>query len=179
MKCSYKALLSDPRSPWWDNVETKDVVETREQIVMDSFKKAIRFLSNRFPSRRNWKWANMHTLEHKHALGQVKPLNKIFNIGPYAVPGGMETINNMSFHMRTDSTFEVAFGPAMRTIVDLGNPQHALSILPTGQSGHVMSRHYNDQAILHANGLYRPMLTNKAQIEKLSKGVLLLVPNVK
>jgi penicillin amidase len=179
MKCSYKALLSDPRSPWWDNVETKDVVETRDQIVMDSFKKAIRFLSNRFPNRRNWKWANMHTLEHKHALGQVKPLNKIFNIGPYAVPGGMETINNMSFHMRTDSTFEVAFGPAMRTIVDLGNPQHALSILPTGQSGHVMSRHYNDQAILHANGLYRPMLTNKAQIEKLSKGVLLLVPNVK
>ena len=176
MKCSYNALLSDARSPWWDNRNTKDVVETREQIVLASFQKAIRFLGTRFSDRKSWKWANMHTIEHKHALGQVKPLNKLFNIGPYAIAGGLETVNNMSFHMRTDSTFEVAFGPAMRTIVDLGDPQNALSVLPTGQSGHVMSRHYNDQAILHANGLYRPMLTNKSAIKRQSNGVLMLVP---
>ncbi|MFM7823768.1 MAG: penicillin acylase family protein, partial [Bacteroidota bacterium] len=92
-----------------------------------------------------------------------------------AVPGGLETVNNMSFHMRTDSTFEVAFGPAMRTIVDLGNPENALSVLPTGQSGHVMSKHYNDQAILHANGLYRPMLTNREEIKRQAKAVLRLI----
>ncbi|MFM7824260.1 MAG: penicillin acylase family protein, partial [Bacteroidota bacterium] len=166
MKCSYNALLSNSQSPWWNDVNTKDVVETREQVVLASFQKAIRFLSTRFNDRKSWKWANMHTLEHKHALGQVKPLNKLFNIGPYAVPGGLETVNNMSFHMRTDSTFEVAFGPAMRTIVDLGDPENALSVLPTGQSGHVMSKHYNDQAILHANGLYRPMLTNREEIKR-------------
>lgn len=179
MKCAYDALLLDSQSPLWDDVNTKDVVETREQIVLASFQKAILFLGARFNDRKSWKWSNMHTLEHKHALGQVKPLNKIFNIGPYSVSGGLETVNNMSFHMRTDSTFEVAFGPAMRTIVDLGNPESAWSVLPTGQSGHVMSRHYNDQAILHANGFYRHMLTNKAQIERQSKGVLWLVPNVK
>jgi penicillin amidase len=82
----------------------------------------------------------------------------------------------MSFHIHSNSRFQIAYGPAMRTIVDLADPENAISVLPTGQSGHLMSRHYNDQAILHANGLYRSMLTNKNEILRQSKGALLLVP---
>jgi penicillin amidase len=176
MKYAYTALLSDPQSPWWDNNQTKEITETRDELVLASFQEAISFLNKTFGSRRSWKWANMHWVEHKHALGQVKPLDQIFNVGPYAVPGGIETVNNMSFHIHSNSRFQIAYGPAMRTIVDLADPENAISVLPTGQSGHMMSRHYNDQAILHANGLYRSMLTNKNEILRQSKGALLLVP---
>jgi penicillin amidase len=118
----------------------------------------------------------MHTLEHKHALGQLPPLNQLFNVGPYGVGGGLETINNMSFHMNSKKPFQVAYGPAMRTIMDLGKPEEAISVLPTGQSGHVLSRHYDDQAKLLANGFFRPMLTNRKAIVSQSEGKLLFVP---
>lgn len=176
MKLSYTSLISDPASPWWDDVTTADVKETRGELVLSSFREAVSYLSNRFPDRKSWAWGGMHTLEHKHALGQLPPLNQLFNVGPYGVGGGLETINNMSFHMNSKKPFQVAYGPAMRTIMDLGKPEEAISVLPTGQSGHVLSRHYDDQAKLLANGFFRPMLTNRKAIVSQSEGKLLFVP---
>lgn len=179
MKWSYPALLSDEKSPWWDDVGTTKKVERRDEIMVSAFRDAIAFLRSRFDGRSQWKWANLHTVEHGHALGAASPLNLLFNVGPYSVRGGLETINNMSFHIHSDTVFHVKYGPAMRTIVDLGSPASAISVLPTGQSGHVMSNHYDDQAKLHANGLFRPMLTDRIQIKDQSRGVLLLVPEIR
>jgi len=176
MKLSYTSLISDSNSPWWDDVSTSRHRESRDEIVLGSFKEAVSYLSGRFPNRSGWAWGNMHSLQHKHALGQLPPLNRLFNVGPFAVRGGLETINNMAFHMGSNKTFEVAYGPAMRTIVDLARPEEAISVLPTGQSGHVLSRHYDDQAKLLANGFFRPMLTNKKSIQLQSEGRLLFVP---
>ncbi|MFM7079130.1 MAG: penicillin acylase family protein, partial [Bacteroidota bacterium] len=176
MKLSYTALLSDANSPWWDDVTTAAFKESRDEVVLASFRESVRYLSGRFSNRSGWAWGNMHSLEHQHALGQLAPLNHLFNVGPYAVRGGLETINNMAFHMGSNKQFEVKYGPAMRTIVDLSKKEEAISVLPTGQSGHVLSRHYDDQAKLLANGFFRPMLTNKKAIAKQAEDKLLFVP---
>lgn len=176
MKLSYSTLLADSTSPWWDDISTLDRNESRNELVLSSFKHAVAFLSNAFADRKSWAWGNMHSLEHKHALGQLPPLNNLFNVGPYGVGGGLETINNMSFHMNSGKPFEIAYGPAMRTIMDLSKPEEAISVLPTGQSGHVLSSYYDDQTKLLANGFFRFMLSNKKVIVSQSEGKLLFVP---
>ncbi|MFM2274109.1 MAG: hypothetical protein RL702_3174 [Pseudomonadota bacterium] len=45
-----------------------------------------------------WRWGTAHTLTHVHPLGMQKPLDKIFNVGPFEVAGGRETPNNLNIH---------------------------------------------------------------------------------
>ena len=64
-------------------------------------------------------------------------------------------------------------GPALRKITDFGDIDHGETISPTGQSGNVMSAHYQDQAKMFATGQSRPMLMNRDEILKSSSKLLL------
>ena len=52
-------------------------------------------------------------------------------------------------------------------MTDLDN--QSFSILPTGQSGNVLSEFYSDQAEMHAKGQFRRQLMNKEEIIKNAK----------
>ena len=41
--------------------------------------------------------------------------------------------------------FTIGSYPSMRMVVDLSNLDYSRTVLPSGQSGHVMSKHYDDQ----------------------------------
>jgi len=84
------------------------------------------------------------------------------------VPGSNEVINNLLFTYTDDSKSEVKGGPSTRRIIDFSDVENSVSILPTGQSGNPMSKHYNDQAEMYAQGKFRKMKMNKAEIEKTS-----------
>lgn len=99
-----------------------------------------------------------------------------FNVGPLAVPGGRETINNMDFPIDSTGIYQVSYGPALRRIVDFFNPEHGRSVLPTGQSGNIMSKHYKDQAQMFAEGGSRAELMNRAEIEKGQTGKTIFKP---
>jgi penicillin amidase len=62
----------------------------------------------------------------------------------------------------------------MRILIDLADIENSLSVLPTGQSGHLMSPHYQDQAGLYNSGKFRPQHMDKDKIIAQSKGVLFL-----
>jgi penicillin G amidase len=68
--------------------------------------------------------------------------------------------------MHTGEQFSVKYGAAMRNIVDMADPSHAWSMLPTGQSGHVGSTHYSDQSVPYVTGKYRPMLMDESEIKQ-------------
>jgi penicillin amidase len=175
-KNSYMKFISDSNSGWWDNINTAAERETRAQIVTKAFLKTIEELNEYSPRTSEWGWSGFHTITHNHPVGNVKPLNRIFNVGPGPAAGGMETINNASFNLTTGEKFPVTYGPAMRDLIDLRTPETALSISPTGQSGHVRSPHYSDQFQMHLSGLYRPMLLNRNDIEKNSLNELTFKP---
>lgn len=59
-------------------------------------------------------------------------------------------------------------GPSTRRIIDFSDVEGSWSILPTGQSGNFMSKHYKDQAKMYANGVYRKMLLNQKEIQERS-----------
>jgi penicillin amidase len=165
IKNSFEKLLGNENSPWWDNVQT-EAKETRVAVVQGALTKTLRTLSDRYGSDPTaWTWERMHTLTHPHPLGQAEPLDKLFNVGPIGVPGGMEVINNLSFEPGdTTGHFHVGFGPALRKITDFADPENGITMSPTGQSGHRFSGHYADQAQAYAEGKFRKMMMNKEEI---------------
>ena len=74
-----------------------------------------------------------------------------------------------------DHVYKVHAGPSTRRIIDFSDVENARSILPTGQSGNVFSKHYNDQAEKYLRGEFIKMMLNKKEI-RASKDVLVFMP---
>jgi penicillin G amidase len=175
-KRNMNALLRNDRSKWWDNINTKEV-ETRSQILTKSMNEAVASLEETFgKSADNWTWNKVHTLTHKHPLGILPVIGKYFNVGPLPTNGGRETINNMDFPIDSSGSYNVAYGPALRRIIDMADLDHSQSVLPTGQSGNIMSPHYDDQAEMFVKGGSRLELMIKAEIEKSKTGKMIFSP---
>ena len=169
MKQMIAAQTANETSPWWDNIQTKGVTETRETILTNSFQKTIAHLKNKLGEDVTaWTWNRVHTLEHKHPLGEVAALRSYFNVGPYEINGSTEVINNLAFTFTKEGNHEVKAGPSTRRIIDFSDVENSVSILPTGQSGNPLSPHYKDQAVMYNEGKFRKMLLNNKEIEKQS-----------
>lgn len=169
-------LLQNDSTIWWDNVST-EVVELRSDIMYSSFVAAVDYLTERFGAdAASLPWENFHTLEHGHAMGQVEALRPYFNVGPFNLAGSDENLNNLGFPLTEEGLFKVTFGPSTRRIVDFADVSSSESILPTGQSGNIFSDHYKDQAEMYAEGQWRPMLFDEADIKDQGFRVLMLNP---
>ncbi|MEM9076062.1 MAG: penicillin acylase family protein [Bacteroidota bacterium] len=165
---------------WWDNVLTPDRVESRNEIVLKSFADAwVSLKGDLGPDTNDWTWDKVHTLEHKHPIGEVESLRKYFNVGPFPIIGTREVINNLSFPYDSTGYYKVSSGPSTRRIIDFSDIENSLSILPTGQSGNPLSEHYDDQAEMFVNGEFRKMMMNKTEIEETAKSTLIFVPSNK
>ncbi|SMP37390.1 penicillin amidase [Flavobacterium hercynium] len=161
--------IKNENSVWWDNIKTKNVKETRKDIVAKSFHQTVVALQKQLGNKTaDWKWGEVHTLEHEHPLGKVAALRGLFNVGPFASPGSNEVINNLFFGLTNEGKYYVKGGPSTRRIVDFSDIENSISILPTGQSGNPFSKHYKDQAELYNAGKFRKMKLNKDEIIKTS-----------
>ncbi len=168
-------LASKSSSVWWDDIATLGVVETKNDILQKSVLEAFASLEeNLGEATSHWAWGRVHTLEHGHPIGQIGGLAKrFFNVGPFAVPGTSEVINNMSFEHGDISKHEVTTGPSTRRVIDFSAIDNSYSILPTGQSGNPFSAHYRDQAQMYVNGTFRKMLMDKEEIIEKSESILI------
>lgn len=175
MKQIIAKQMAHKESLWWDNVETKNIKETRSQILTMSFKQAVHSLEDQLGnSITTWTWNKVHTVEHQHPLGKIAILKPFFNVGPFEVSGSNEVINNLFFDYTNDRSYIVKGGPSTRRIIDFSDIENSWSVLPTGQSGNQMSAHYSDQAVLYNSGKFRKMKLNKQEIIKTSTKLIFL-----
>lgn len=166
--------VKNENSVWWDNIKTKNIKENRKDIVSKSFHEAISALQKQLGNTiTDWKWGEVHTVEHEHPLGKVAALRGLFNVGPFASPGSNEVINNLFFGLTNEGKYYVKGGPSTRRIVDFSDIENSWSILPTGQSGNPFSKHYSDQAEMYNAGKFRKMKLNKEEIVKTSTKLVL------
>ena len=172
---SIPVLLSNNNSVWWDNIKT-DIKESRTDIFTIAYDSTIVALNTELgENTEEWKWERVHTVEYEHFIGKgIKALAKVFNVGPYGVWGGKQVLNQISYSINKDGKYKSTSGPAMRTIIDFSDVENnSYSIIPTGQSGVFMSKHYSDQAEMYNLGKYRKQMMNKEEIiEKSEKLVL-------
>jgi penicillin amidase len=170
-------MAAKENSIWWDDINTPDSVETKNERVNLSFRQAFQSLEDDFgKDPEKWTWNKVHTLEHGHPIGQIKALRSFFNVGPFPVSGTREVINNMSFNYDATGQYHVSSGPSTRRVIDFSDIENSTSILPTGQSGNPFSEHYEDQAEMFIQGKFRKMMMNKEEIIKTQESLLIFEP---
>ena len=164
-------LAADAESPWWNQRGANQRTD-RDAIVRQAWGKSLTHLRETFgKDPASWQWGKAHTLTHGHPLGVKKPLNLLFNVGPFAAPGTHEVPNNLSAKIGP-APWPVTYGPSTRRVVDFADAGQALSINPVGQSGVPFDRHYRDQAEDYIEGRYQ-----KAQMGVIpARSTLRLIP---
>ena len=166
-------LIKNENDIWLDDITTKKI-ETNTDIQLIAYKKAIKVLQEQLGDDvAIWNWERVHTVEHKHPLGEVAAFRPYFNVGPFPVNGTNEVLNNQLFNKTADGKYEVHGGPSTRRIIDFSDVENAKAILPTGQSGNIMSPHYKDQAQLYLAGKFVKMMLNKEEIQALEHKLVL------
>ncbi len=67
-------------------------------------------------------------------------------------------------------------GASYRGVYDFADPDSSVFIIDTGQSGHPLSRHYDDLAELWRRGEYIPMSLDPALARGAAAGITRLTP---
>jgi penicillin amidase len=155
---------------WWDDTRTS-AVEDRSAVVARVLDR-IDALEIRQP------WGHEHRVLFQHPLARVpivgRWLGQAWSRGPYPL-GGDSTTLNAAYWIRHEP-FAVVAAPAARFVVDVGNWDATVLVLPVGQSGRPWSPHYSDQlgAWLHVEPV--PLPYSPAAVDAAAKARLVLVP---
>jgi penicillin amidase len=175
-KRQFEKQIRNLNSVWDDDILTKDKVETKRDIISKSFKETIAFLEKKHGKLiSNWKWKNVHTVTFNHPIGdKLSFLGLNFNVGPFSINGSNRVLNNQIFDLNNDGDYPVTAGPSTRRVIDFNDIDNSVSILPTGQSGNVFSKHYKDQTEKFISGEFFKMLINKSEIMKLEDKLILI-----
>lgn len=158
----YERVILDPSADWWQE-------EDRNKLITEGLQRAL----NKYADGTTW--GEQHIIEYQHPLGRGFPLNAILNVGPFAMPGAYNEINNNKMR-GMGGDFKVVAGPSTRRLIDYANPQTSWGINPIGISGHLLSPFYDDQAQMFLQGSYREQWMNWNDIEKVKTHTLILKP---
>jgi penicillin amidase len=171
-------LMSKPDNKWWDDSATSDVTETRDDILIRSFKDAVDQISkDRGADKAGWEWGKIHTATFvSDPLGQsgIDPIENMVNRGPVAVGGSTATIRATNWDASED--FSTTSLSSMRTIYDLSDLANSVNMHTTGQSGHPFSPHYDDMIDSWRNVQYKPMTFTHEQVDATESTILILKP---
>ncbi|HEX8394048.1 MAG TPA: penicillin acylase family protein, partial [Longimicrobium sp.] len=139
-------VLEGGAARWVDDVTT-DSTETLEGLAAAAMKTAVEAVGTK-------SWGEIHTTRIDHPLGVVGALDRALglNIGPFPNRGSFYTVNVAGFGSRTPP-FTNAYGASQRHVVDMGDVDGSGGfVIPTGQSGNPLSRHYRDQTPMWRDG---------------------------
>ena len=170
-------LAESADSPWWDN-RTTEARESRADTVKLAWQRSLAHLKSLYGNDpAQWRWGQAHTLTHEHPLGRQKPLDRLFNIGPFAAPGSHEVPNNLSARIGP-APWPVTYGPSTRRLIDFADPTHGLTINPVGQSGVLFDKHYGDQAETYIEGGYEQTHLDEEEVKANTRSLLKLLPRL-
>lgn len=171
-------LLNNPNHDLWDNRDTDDVVETRDDVIKLAMVEARDDLTRRIArDPEEWTWGELHQLELVNAtLGEsgIGVVESLFNRGPEGVGGGGGIIDATSWDAREG--YEVTAVPSMRMVVDLANLDDSRWIQLTGNSGHAFHDNYTDQFDLWRNGRTLPWAFSREAVGRMTENTLRLKP---
>ena len=168
-------LAQDAASPWWDQRGTTKI-ETRADTMKLVWQATIDHLQATLgKDSTQWTWGKAHTLTHAHPLAAQKPLDRLFNIGPFAVPGGRELPNFLGSAIGP-APWTVTLGPSTRRVIDFADASKAVGINPVGQSGVLFDAHYRDQAQTYVDGGYVAQHLSEPDVAAHTRSTLTLVP---
>nr|WP_283255027.1 penicillin acylase family protein [Marivita sp. GX14005] len=161
----------------WCDVIRSAVVESCSDISRQALDEALIWISETYGTAlESLRWGDAHQATHDHpVLGEVPILRYFVNIRQSTSGGDFTLMRGRSAGTGADP-FRNVHGAAYRGVYDFADPDSSVFILSTGQSGHFLSRHYDDMGVLWRRGEYIPMSLDVDLARAASVGVTRLVP---
>ena len=161
----------------WCDVRHSAPVETCADMARLALDDAIIWIEETWgPKLESLRWGDAHQAIHKHeVLGEIPLLKYFVNIEQSTSGGDNTLMRGLTKGTGTDP-FHNVHGAGYRGVYDFADPDSSVFITSTGQSGHFLSRHYDDLSELWRRGEYIPMSLDEGLARAGSVGVTWLEP---
>ena len=161
----------------WCDVRQSAPVETCTDMARLALDDALIWITERYGDQlESLRWGDAHQATHDHpVLGEVPLLRYFVNIRQ-STSGGDNTLQRGRGSGEDPQPFQNVHGAAYRGVYDFADPDSSVFITSTGQSGHFLSRHYDDLAQLWRRGEYIPMSLDADLARAAAVGVTVLTP---
>ncbi|HHC07196.1 MAG TPA: penicillin acylase family protein [Actinobacteria bacterium] len=161
-------LVLERPAGWFDRSWEEEIADVLATVV-----RRLRADHGDDPAR--WRWGRVRPLTFRHPVGERKPLDRIFDHGPFPWGGDANTIPQAAVSF-LDPTTNSPFVPSLRMVVDVGDWDANRFVLPGGQSGNPLSPHYADQLEAWKRGAGISIGFSETAVELATRHVLDLLP---
>ena len=167
---------ADGASVWCDVIQSAPI-ETCTDIARLALDDALLWIDETWgQSLESLRWGDAHQATHDHpVLGEISWFSWVVNIRQ-STSGGDHTLLRGSTSGRDPRPFQNVAGAGYRGVYDFADPDSSVFIISTGQSGHPLSRHYDDLGELWRRGEYIPMTLDPDLARAAAVGVTRLEP---
>ncbi len=161
----------------WCDVKQSGPVETCTDISRLALDDALVWITGRYGTAlESLRWGDAHQATQDHpVLGTVPGLRYFVNIRQ-STGGGDHTLQRGRTSGTGDNPFQNVHAAGYRGVYDFADPGSSVFVISTGQSGHFLSRHYDDLAQLWRRGEYIPMSLDPDLARAGAVGITVLVP---
>ena len=161
----------------WCDVVQSTPVETCAEIARLALDDALAGLEKTYGSEITaLRWGEAHQATHDHpVLGNIPVLKWFVNIRQWTSGGDNTLQRGKTIGTGPNPYLNVNAG-AYRGVYDFADPDSSVYIISTGQSGHPLSRHYDDLGELWRRGEYVPMSLDETLARAGATGITTLRP---
>lgn len=160
-----EAYLLDRKTAWLDAGSSS--MRSLPQLAEQAFARTAEIVATAQGGNLDkWRWDRVHSVSFDHPLGTVQPWRKLLNRGPFPMGGDGATVDATNYQL--GSTFAVTSTATWRQVVDLSDLAKSEDILAPGESGHVLSPYYLDQARAWLDGRYHPQVYREEDFKSLA-----------
>jgi len=166
----------DGAAVWCDVIQSA-AVESCADLSRIALDDALLRLTEKYGDNiESWRWGDAHEAVHDHpVLGEVPFLRYFVNIRQ-STSGGDNTLMRGVSRGTGEEPFQNVHSAGYRGVYDFSDPDSSVFISATGQSGHPLSRHYDDLGVLWRRGEYIPMSLSPELARAAAAGVMVLTP---
>jgi penicillin amidase len=166
----------DGASVWCDVIQSA-TVESCTDIARIALDQALLELTEKYGRNiESWRWGDAHLATQDHpVLGEVPVLKYFVNIRQ-STSGGDDTLMRGVTRGEGPEPYQNVHAAGYRGVYDFADPDSSVFIIATGQSGHPLSRHYDDLGELWRRGEYIPMSLDPDLARAAAAGVMVLTP---
>lgn len=166
----------DGASFWCDVIQSAPV-ETCTDIARQSLDEALIWIAENYGEAiEAVRWGDAHVATQDHpALGNTPFLEWIVNIRQ-STSGGDQTLQRGTTSGEDPYPFRNVNAAGYRGVYDFADPDSSVFVISTGQSGHPLSRYYDNLGELWRRGEYIPMSLDPALARAAAVGVTVLRP---
>jgi penicillin amidase len=149
-----RILAGEPGAEaWCDDISTENP-ESCADILAAAFETSVSAVADEWGSNPDaWRWGAAHRASFEHPIWSFIPIANRLLTPSVETPGDTYTVNRgTASPYEEDAIFPDIHAAGLRFAIDLADPADARFVIAGGQSGNVLSPHYDDFIELWRDG---------------------------